>query len=280
MNYSEHFNLNLVEGTDIVNPLVQDVPNYQTIDAQMYANQSASVGTATELLSGTIHAITRTNPNTSVFRFTATARYAYGDTFTVDGASVTAVLPNGTSLPDGAYIVGGSVVCVLVGTLLTVLSVATTASNSARLGGNLPAYYATAQSLATYKETNDTAVANLTEDVDALSLKTGTVTWKGITFSFYKVGRLVLVTAMGTVSEELATNSQYEEVIVAPAGFKPLYNRAIYVCSGGNKYLQFATVLGSGVRVGYAHNLSTNTAINYPAGQIFAAQLMYVCAAE
>ena len=36
MRESEHFNLNLVEGTDIVNPLVTDVPKYEGIDEQMF----------------------------------------------------------------------------------------------------------------------------------------------------------------------------------------------------------------------------------------------------
>ena len=32
MRKSEYYELNLVEGTDVVNPLVQDVPNYERID--------------------------------------------------------------------------------------------------------------------------------------------------------------------------------------------------------------------------------------------------------
>ena len=84
MNHSTHFNLNLPTGTDIVNPLTVDVPNYQEIDEQMYLNQSASIGTATELKTGTVHAITRAKNNQNVFRFKATSVFNVGDTFTVE----------------------------------------------------------------------------------------------------------------------------------------------------------------------------------------------------
>lgn len=155
MIQTEHFELNIVEGSDIVNPLVIDNPNYEKIDAQMFANQNGTVGTATELTSNTIHALTRANGNTNMFRFTATSNYNLGDTFTVDGVNVTALLPNGKTLGDKAYIIGGTVLCSLVGTLLTIYTFAVAeADDSARLGGELPSYYATkaevdnAQSLA------------------------------------------------------------------------------------------------------------------------------------
>lgn len=120
MNYTDNFELKLPESSDIVNPLINDNQNYIKIDQQMKANADSSVSTATELKSGTIHALTRDNEDASVFRFTATSNYDAGDTFTVDGVPVTALLPNGTSLGQGAYIVGGTVMCSLVGTLLTV----------------------------------------------------------------------------------------------------------------------------------------------------------------
>lgn len=157
MRNSTHYGLNLVEGNDIVNPLTQDVPNYEAIDNQMYVNESASVGTATELASGTIHAITRDKANCNMFRFTATSRFNAGDTFTVDGVSVTSVAPNGTSLGDGAYIVGGTVLCSLVGQLMTVYTNSIGyAENSKKLGGQLPEYYATKSAL---DSTNEVATS-------------------------------------------------------------------------------------------------------------------------
>lgn len=122
MNYSTHYNLNLAEGTDLVNPLTVDVPNYQTIDNTMYTNEQAGVGTATELKSGTIHAITRANTNRNVFHFKSTSVFNTGDTFTVDGGNVTASYPDGSSLKDRCFIVGSDVLCLLDGAQLTVLT--------------------------------------------------------------------------------------------------------------------------------------------------------------
>lgn len=146
MRNSAHFNLKLVEGTDLFNPLINDVPNFETIDAQMYANQTASVGVATELLSGTVHALTRENGDMAMFRFVATSNFTAGDTFTVDGVQVTALLPSGESLGSGAYVINANVLCCLVGTMLTIYvptGVITTADNALKLGGELPSHYAT-----------------------------------------------------------------------------------------------------------------------------------------
>ena len=119
MQYTTNYNLNIVEGTDIVNPMSVDNPNYTTIDTTMYANECNSIGSATELKTGTVHALTRVKANQNVFRFRATARYVAGDTFTVDGNVVTAQLPDGSALADGAYIIGSDVLCALIGTQLT-----------------------------------------------------------------------------------------------------------------------------------------------------------------
>lgn len=122
MNHSTHYNLNLAEGTDLVNPLTIDVPNYQTIDSTMYTNEQAGVGTATELKTGTIHAITRANQNRNVFKFTASSIFNAGDTFTVDGSTVTALYPDQSSLKDRCFIVGSDVLCLLTGSQLTLLT--------------------------------------------------------------------------------------------------------------------------------------------------------------
>ena len=122
MNTSTHYNLKLVEGTDLVNPLTVDVPNYQAIDSAMFANEQAGVGTATELKSGTIHAITRANENRNVFTFKSTSVFNVGDTFTVDGSSVTALYPDNSSLKERCFIVGSEVLCLLDGSQLTLLA--------------------------------------------------------------------------------------------------------------------------------------------------------------
>lgn len=123
MQYTDHYNLNLPEGTDIVNPLVQDNPNYTAIDNALYANKLRVIGTATELTTGTVHALTRADQDIPVFRFVATSDYIAGDTFTVDGVSVTARIANGETIPSGAYKINSSVLCMLDGTILNIVNV-------------------------------------------------------------------------------------------------------------------------------------------------------------
>lgn len=146
MRQSTNYELNLVEGNDLVNPLTQDVPNYEKIDEVMKANEMASIGAAVELVSATVHAITRTWKDTPMFKFTATANYTAGETFTVDGLQVTALLPSGEPLASGCYITGSEVLCYLnSNTMLMTVFVSggtvTLAQNSERLGGELPDYY-------------------------------------------------------------------------------------------------------------------------------------------
>lgn len=170
MLQSTHYELKLVEGSDIVNPLVIDRPNYEAIDGVMYENESKSVGSATELKSGTIHALTRSKGNQRFFCFTATSNYEAGDTFTVDSVPVTALLPNGTSLPDMAYVINGTVLCSLIGTLLTVYTVgAGLADDSLRLGGQLPEYYATASALTGVSNTASSAQTMAVNNSNAIS---------------------------------------------------------------------------------------------------------------
>ena len=123
MQYTTHYNLNLPEGTDIVNPLVQDNPNYTAIDTAMYANKLRVIGTATELASGTVHALTRSDTDINAFKFVATADYNTGDTFTVDGVSVTARRADGTSMKNKAYVINSTVFCILDGTILNFIGV-------------------------------------------------------------------------------------------------------------------------------------------------------------
>lgn len=119
MQYTTHYNLNLPEGTDIVNPLVQDNPNYSVIDTALYNNKLRVVGNATEIKSGTVHAITRSDSDIDVIRFTATGNWDIGDTMTVDGAPVSVYLPDGTAPLTGAYVINTEVVAVINGSRVT-----------------------------------------------------------------------------------------------------------------------------------------------------------------
>lgn len=120
MTNTTYYNLNIVEGTDIVNPLIVDNPNYEKIDVAMHDNAVAGVTLATEIANATVHSITRENSDCAVIRFIATSQWKAGDTATVDGVPVTALLPSGETLPDGAYVINANVLCILTGTNLTV----------------------------------------------------------------------------------------------------------------------------------------------------------------
>lgn len=120
MTNTTYYNLNIVEGTDIVNPLIVDNPNYEKIDEVMHDNAVSGVTLATEIANATVHAITRENSECAVIRFIATSIWKAGDTVTVDGVPVTALLPSGETLPDGAYVINANVLCVLTGTNLTI----------------------------------------------------------------------------------------------------------------------------------------------------------------
>lgn len=160
MKTTTYYDLNIVEGTDIVNPLTVDNPNYQKIDETMHDNAVAGVTLATELTNATIHALTRENSDCSVIRFIATSRWKAGDSVTVDGVPVLALLPSGETLPDGAYVINANVLCVLTGTNLTVYVSKSTANASD----------------ITYKETNvEEALNSLNESMVTVTSDLSTV---------------------------------------------------------------------------------------------------------
>lgn len=151
MNTSDNYDLKLYEGSDKFNPLTVENVNFESVDEIMYGLDANSIATATELKSGTVHALTRNNPHPRFFSFVATSNYTSGDTFTVDGTQVSALSVSGEALGTGAYVINSTVLCSLVGTVLTVYGVTnvTVADDSNKLGGELPEYYATADDLAT-----------------------------------------------------------------------------------------------------------------------------------
>ena len=145
MQTSEHYDLNLIQGSDTFNPLTADRPNFETIDEQMYFNECNGVQNATETKSGSIHQIVRNSPDAPMIRFTASSDFNANDTFTVDGIQVSAFDTANNALTTGAFKTGATVICCLVGTTLTVYTnggAVAEAEDSEKLGGELPAYYA------------------------------------------------------------------------------------------------------------------------------------------
>lgn len=160
MNQTTNYELSLYEGTDLFNPLTVENVNFNDLDSIIKAISNRAFSAATELLTGTVHAITRADSDCAAFIFPATANFTAGETFTVDGVQVTALLPSGTTLPTGAYVIGSNVLCVLNGTLMTVYCDA--GSDAQTLQGHAASYFAT-----------DTDLDNLTTTVGNISTKVG-----------------------------------------------------------------------------------------------------------
>lgn len=160
-----NYEFNISEGTDLVNPLTDIFPNFEDIDTDLKGVSDSAVGTATELLTGTVHALVRSDSDRNVFTFTATSNFKAGETFTLDGVQVTALTPDGQTLSTGCYIIGSEVLVAVKGTLMTVYVNPSKALDSDKLDGHDSIYYATASD-----------VSNLSGDVRALSSKVGTGT--------------------------------------------------------------------------------------------------------
>ena len=122
MKTTANYNFKQYEGTDIFNPLTVEAQNIQSIDTNMGKNRDAAVQLATEIKSGTVHAITRSTPGAPVIRFVATSDWVQGDTCTVDGVQVSTLLTTGETLPGGAWKINANVLAVLNGTVLTVFT--------------------------------------------------------------------------------------------------------------------------------------------------------------
>lgn len=160
-----NYGFNISEGTDLVNPLTDIFPNFDEIDTDLKDVSDSAVGTATELLTGTVHALTRSDSDRNVFTFTATSNFEAGETFTLDGVQVTALTPDGQTLSTGCYIIGSEVLVAVKGTLMTVYVNPSKALDSDKLDGHDSTYYATASD-----------VSDLASDVSAISNKVGTGT--------------------------------------------------------------------------------------------------------
>lgn len=194
MQQSTNYNFNLPEGTDLVNLLTQLIPNWASLDSILRGIQNDTFETATETVALGVHALTRLDPNAKLLKWVATANYAAGETFTVDGTPIAASTPSGNTLATGAYVSGAIVIAAINSdeTAMTVFVTGTNvASDSERLGGELPSYYATDQDM-------DTANQNI-EDLDNLMGNT----------SISAIGDGTVTGAIDTLNSGLANVSTY-----------------------------------------------------------------------
>lgn len=121
MSLTPNYSFIIPTGTDAVNLLTQCYPNFTSLDTILVPIEENGVTPSTHTKVGTVHQIVRTKSMCNMFRFVATANYASGDTFTIDGASVTTTAVDGTALPAGAFVINQSVVGIVNGTVLTIL---------------------------------------------------------------------------------------------------------------------------------------------------------------
>lgn len=122
MSLTPNFGMNIPDASDIVNLLTQCYPNFTLLDTALQTIKETGVSTATESKVGTVHNIVRTVSDCAVFWFTATSNFTAGDTFTVDGVSVSAVKVSGAGLETGDFVINSNVPCIVKGGVLTVLA--------------------------------------------------------------------------------------------------------------------------------------------------------------
>ena len=145
-----YYEFNKPAGSDLVNPLTDTFPNWDIADAALHELNERSFANATETVVLGVHAISRLNAYTKFIKWIATANFAAGDTFTVDGNVVAASTPSGESLATGAYVTGSVVIACLNAddSAMTIfVSGTNVATDSERLGGELPNFYATASDM-------------------------------------------------------------------------------------------------------------------------------------
>lgn len=271
MNYSTNYNLNLAEGTDIVNPLVVDVPNYTAIDTAMAANRDNGIPLATEVVTGTSHAITRTVTSAPVFRFVATGNFTSGDTFTVDGTACTAIYPNGEALEDNAYVVGAVVIASLQATQLTIYVSKATADDSYKLGGQNASYYATDSDMTAVEgRVSALEAANNVEDL--------TTTWNGLTVHWKRYGKVCSFYINGSSPNvNLNTAGQYHEspLPYPNSNFAPT-SAQIKIGFFDSSHAGQINPRSTGIEFGYVHTLSTDANYTWPSGRAIFMSTEYI----
>lgn len=178
MQQSTNYNFNLPEGTDLVNLLTQLIPNWSSLDSILRGIQNDTFENATETVALGVHALTRLDSNAKLIKWVATANYTAGETFTIDGTPIAASTPSGNTLATGAYVSGAIVIAAINSdeTAMTIFVTGTNvASDSERLGGELPSYYATDQDMETAKQ-NIEDLDNLMGNTSISAIGDGTCT--------------------------------------------------------------------------------------------------------
>lgn len=162
METTTNYGLRKYQSGDLFNPLTVNNPNLDDIDTDMKAVSDRAIGRATELVSQGVHAITVLDTDCKTIKWVATANFTAGETFTVNGIQCNAYLPSGEALGTNAYVTGAQVIGSLNDdnsaiTIYVPQGSVAVASDSERLGGELPSYYATKDYADGIKSTADNA---------------------------------------------------------------------------------------------------------------------------
>lgn len=102
-----------IQGGDTCHIL--DVTQYEQVGTEFHAADvnAACLLEADHSKTGTVHALTTPNTDTENIKFRATADYAKGDTFTLNGTAVGALTISGRALESGYFKSGAMVRCLL-----------------------------------------------------------------------------------------------------------------------------------------------------------------------
>lgn len=285
MNTSTNYNFNLPEGTDLVNLLTQLIPNWSSLDTILRNIQNDTFENSTELVSLGVHAISRTDPNAKLLKWVATANFTAGETFTVDGNVVAASTPAGATLATGAYVTGVTVLAALnsdESAMTIFVSGTNVATDSERLGGELPAYYAKDSDMETVQQ-DITDIDNLLGSTSISAIGDGTVTG-AISSINTDLTELGTVNLLGTATSGNSTitlndsvsnykwiyviynaqNTYFNPSSIFPLSvFKTIPNLVVnYYSGGGQTYSVFSYVDDTHVYFSDLHAASSGIGVN------------------
>lgn len=188
-NKTTNYEFILPVGSDNFNPLTDQNPNWSKADDVIKKATDQSIAVATEVKSGSVHAITLPDGAGNMFRFVATSKFGAQDTCTVNGTQVTTLMPNGTTLPEGGWVINSNVLCCMTGTVLTVYTTIGGESgsiNADTLDGHHANYFATASGLNSVKSTAESASRLATTANDTANAAAAAVSTKSSIVELWK----------------------------------------------------------------------------------------------
>lgn len=199
-----YYGFNKPSGTDLVNPLVDTNPNWDIADASLHELNERSICNCTEVVSLGVHTLSTLNTDTKFLKWIATANFTAGDTFVLNGDAIAASTPSGSALQTNAFVSGSVVLACLNAdnSAMTIyVSGTTVADDSARLGGELPSYYAKDSDMNNAR-TDITNMQNLLGNNSIVGIGDGTVTGAILALEGNK-----MKTYYGTVSITTSTSA-------------------------------------------------------------------------